>query len=338
MSFAVPRFEETDDAHSFSHRILITGGTGFVGTRLRSMLSEKLPTAALCVTGVSEQTDVGRNQFAALDVTDRRAVFECVRSFKPTVVYHLAAVSAVTSSFACPVAAWTVNTMGTLNVADALQEFCPSAYQVFVSSAEVYGRSTFAGEPVSETTLLQPANPYAASKAAADLMVQEIGQRGLVTTVIRPFNHTGAGQSDSFVVPSVCKQIAKIEAGQADPILLVGELDDERDFLDVDDVVGLYCDLLTRSTSLKSGEVYNLASGIPRRIGDIVEVLCSMAQVPIEITVDPERLRPTRVPRVVGSAAKARQDLGWEPAIPFERTLSAALTDWRERIRAGWAL
>jgi len=155
-------------------------------------------------------------------------------------------------------------------------------------------------------------------------------RRGLDVVLMRPFNHAGPGQGEGFVVSAFAAQIARIEAG-AEPVIRVGDLEAERDFVDVRDVCDAYALALT--APLTPGTALNLASGRARRIGDVLEALLSMSRVAIRVETDPDRLRPSEVPCALGDATRARALLGWEPRIPFEDTLRDALEDWRARER-----
>lgn len=307
-----------DDA---APKALITGAGGFVGRHLAAALRERRPDWVL---GLPEAPGGG----GGLDVTDAQAVSQWIERERPDIVVHLAAVAAVTASVKDPRLAWRVNLDGTLNVVLALQAHAPEAHLLFVSSAEVYGRSLKSETPVDETCLLQPVNPYAASKAAADILVRQAAAAGLSATVARPFNHTGPGQSDAFVVPNFARQIARIEAGLHPPVIEVGSLDDERDFLDVADVVGAYCMLLENRRDPVVRAVFNVASGAALRIGDILERLLSAAKRPIEVRIDPNRLRPVAISRVVGDASQLRA-LGWRPTRSIDDTLQAVLDEQR---------
>lgn len=302
-------------------RVLITGAGGFVGRHLVAALREQQPDWTL-------DLPEGPGAAGGLDVADAKAVSQWIAQRRPDIVVHLAAVAAVTAAVKDPRLAWRVNLDGTLNVVLAMQAHAPEAHLLFVSSAEVYGESLKAGAPVDETSLLQPVNPYAASKAAADILVRQASAAGLSATVARPFNHTGPGQSDAFVAPSFARQIARIEAGLQPPVIQVGSLDDERDFLDVADVVDAYRLLLERRQDQAARQVFNVASGVALRIGDILERLLSAARRRIEVHVDPSRLRPTPIPRVVGDAARLRA-LGWRPARSIDDTLLAVLEEQR---------
>jgi GDP-4-dehydro-6-deoxy-D-mannose reductase len=303
-------------------KVLITGAGGFVGGHLTAALRVNHPSWALDAPGGS----------AGVDVTDAQAVDRWIRDAQPDIVVHLAAVAAVTASVKDPRLAWRVNLDGVLNVVLALQQHAPAAHLLFTSSAEVYGQSLESGLPVDEFALLQPVNPYAASKAAADILVRQAAAGGLSATVARPFNHTGAGQSDAFVAPNFAAQIARIEAGLQAPLIEVGSLDDERDFLDVADVVSAYRVLLERREDPGVRTVFNVASGTAVRIGDLLEGLLSESSTKIEIRVDSGRLRQTPIPRVVGDASRLRA-LGWAPKAPLRETLARVLRDQREAIR-----
>ena len=306
--------------------VLVTGADGFVGRRLLAALAEQRPDWAVVAAG-------GPQGPGGLDVVDPQAVATMVERARPDTVVHLAAVAAVTDSVRDPRHAWRVNLEGVLNLVLALQVQKPRPHLLFVSSAEVYGQSLDRAEPVDEQALLQPVNPYAASKAAADILVRQAAASGLSATVARPFNHTGAGQSEAFVAPNFAAQVARIEQGLQPPVISVGSLDDERDFLHVDDVVGAYLLMLDHRKDLSEGEVLNVASGAPVRIGDILERLLSLSRVKIEVKVDPERLRPSGVKRMVGDASRLRA-LGWAPRVALADTLSAVLEDKRRTVKA----
>jgi len=307
--------------------IVVTGASGFVGARITAQLRSHYGNDAVVACDRTESPDSIR-----LDMNDAESVRSLIKAKRPSVVIHLAAVSSVPAAFDDPRSTWRTNVMGTQELILAISCYAPACHLLYVSSAEVYGRSAFSGRPVDEATLLQPANPYAASKAAADIMVQEAAGRGLKATIVRPFNHTGPGQSDDFVVPAFCRQIARIEKGLQDPVLHVGELRDERDFLDVDDVVALYSTIVARGDSLQPGLVLNASSGRSTRIADILDWLLGQARIPIQVEIDTAKLRATRVPRIVGDATKAHATVGWMPLKPLEQTLGETLAWWRQKV------
>ena len=219
-------------------RVLVTGAEGFVGSWLLAELSSHLPAGAtVLATGHHVTARVTR----ALDVTDRAGVEDLVHDFRPTCVVHLAAISSLDRARAHGRDTWNVNLFGTLNLAEAVLQHAPEARFLFASSSEVYGGSfNDVGGVADETTLLDPRNPYAATKAAADLMLGQMASAGLRSVRLRLFNHTGPGQSTAFAVPAFAAQVAAIERGLQPPVLKAGNVDARRDLLDVRDVVAAY--------------------------------------------------------------------------------------------------
>ena len=301
-------------------RILVTGAAGFVGGHL-------LPALRTAFPGVELLT-------APFDVTDAAAVDATVDAARPDAVVHLAAVSAISAARLDPGHAWQVNLKGTLNVARAVLHRMPSCTLLFASSADIYGASFRAGVPLNEAALPAPLNTYAATKAAADLALGAMAAEGLRVIRVRPFNHTGPGQTADFVVPAFAQQVARVAAGLQPPVLRVGALDPTRDFLDVRDVCAAYAMCLAHSDTLAPGTVLNVASGQPRRVGDVLTALMAAAGVQAEIVTDAGRMRPTDIPIAAGDAGLARRLLGWAPAIAWEKTIADVLADWQARVRA----
>jgi GDP-4-dehydro-6-deoxy-D-mannose reductase len=248
-------------------------------------------------------------------------------------VLHLAADSIVSTSFANPERTWRTNVDGTLALASAVMRLAPEALFLFASSAEAYGLSFQSGAPLDENAPFAPANPYAASKAAADIALGEMALRGLRVLRLRPFNHTGPGQSDAFVISSFARQIARIEAGLQEPVIRVGALERWRDFLDVRDVCAAYVAALARGMEIAPGTAINIASGVPRKIGDILALMIERAGLAIEVRADAARMRPTDVITTAGNADRAARLLGWSPTIRWDETVAGVLDDWRERTR-----
>jgi len=305
-------------------RILVTGAGGFVGTHLMPVLAAAFPGAAL--------------DSARFDITDPAAVAAAIAASPPDAVVHLAAVAAISAARQDPDRAWRINLGGTLNLARALLAHAPGCMMVFSSSADIYGASFRAGQPLAEDALLAPLNTYAATKAAADLALGAMAAAdGLRVVRVRAFNHTGPGQSADFVVPAFAGQVARIAAGLQPPVLQVGDLSPLRDFLDVRDVCAAYAACVRQADALPPGTILNLASGQPRRMADVLQSLLDAAGIQAKPQTDPSRLRPSDIPLAAGNAALARRLLGWTPAIPWPQTVADVLADWRSRVQTGSA-
>lgn len=268
----------------------------------------------------------------ASDIRDAQRVCDAMGEVSPDVVLHLAAVALPASAKADPSAAWGVNVIGTLNIAQAILSRAPHARLIYVSSSEAYGGSFLDGaEPLCESAALAPRSAYGATKAAADLMIGQMALDGLNAVRFRPFNHTGPGQAADYVVSAFARQVALIEQELQPPVVRVGNLEAERDFLDVRDVVAAYAMAALPETNLPVAATMNLSTGAPLRIKAILSTLLGMAKLPISVEIDPARLRPNDIARASGSPEQAKTLLSWRPTIPFDQTIKDVLDSWRHR-------
>jgi GDP-4-dehydro-6-deoxy-D-mannose reductase len=293
-------------------RAFVTGGHGFVGP----WLVEHLRAAGDDVTVAG----------TAVDVTDADGLGRAMTGAQPDAVYHLAAQSSVGSSWSETARTFEVNATGTLFVLGAAQQCQPRPRVLLVSSAEVYGAVAPDRLPVAETEPFRPVTPYAASKAAAELLgLQAFLGTGLEVIRVRPFNHTGPGQGLQFVVPALARQV--IEAAREGATqLLTGNLAARRDLADVRDVVRAYRLLVERG---RPGEVYNVCTGHSVEVEAVARRLLALAGVEVELKVDPIRLRPVDVPDMRGDATRLRAATGWVPTVDLDRTLADVLAYWR---------
>jgi GDP-4-dehydro-6-deoxy-D-mannose reductase len=313
-------------------RVLVTGALGFVGPYLVEALRRSYENnIEIIATAKKAGQHAMLGPVRAIDVTDRTAVEDAIVGSNPTHVMHLAGIAAPTAVNADPDEAWRVHLQGTLNLARVILKRAPDCWLINVGSALVYGESAKAGRALDENALLAPLDEYSASKAAADLALGPLIRSGLKCIRLRPFNHTGPGQSEAFVVPAFAMQIARIEAQLAPPVIRVGNLDAQRDFLDVRDVANAYALVMKNLERLESGTVLNIASGIPRRISDILAALIARSRVEISVEQDPMRQRPGDLPILLGDASRARRLLHWRPEYSFEDMLTALLNDCRAR-------
>lgn len=307
-------------------RILITGARGFVGGVLQTALTRGDSEADIEFV---DFTDPDSGQPA--DLMHEGQVLRAIAAASPDVVFHLAAVAAPRDAKSNPQRTWQVNVMGTFHLAQAILQSAPHARLIWSGSSECYGQSfNRIRGPIAEADALDPTSVYGATKAAADLMLGQLARDGLDCVRFRPFNHTGAGQIPNYVVPAFAHQIARIEAGLQEPIVRVGNLEARRDFLDVEDVVGAY--IAAAETNKGRGEAYNLSTGNPVAISEILDILISLANIPVKVEVDPERYLPNDVAVSSGNPEKALRHFGWQPQISLRDTLSAVLDYWRRNL------
>lgn len=306
-------------------RALVTGAAGFAGRHLVAELRARghevlacgLPTGGLPPEGA---------RWTRLDVTEPDDCLRVLADARADWVFHLAGFAHVGRAEAAPDECLRVNVGGTRALLAAALECAPRTRFVLASSAEVYGRVPEDELPVTEARPLRPATAYAASKAAAEMLVHHAVARGLDALILRPFNHLGPGQSDDFVASSFAHQLARIEAGRQEPLLRVGNLSAVRDLCDVRDVARAY---LAAAGAGRTGEAYNVTTGRAVAVSEVLDVLRGLARVPVRVEVDPARLRPVDVPVFHGSGARLERDTGLRLGLDLPRTLADVLDYWR---------
>ena len=319
-------------------KILITGVTGFVGSHLAEYclsLDQQVEVIGTC-RWRSRRENIEHLEDAInlyeCDLRDASSVKTLLADIQPERIFHLAAQSYVPSSWNSPGETITTNVIGQLNIFEAMRETNSTASIQIAGSSEEYGLVHPEEAPITEENPLRPLSPYAVSKVAQDMLAYQYFQSyGLRVVRTRAFNHTGPRRGDVFVTSNFAKQIAEIEAGQRPPIIHVGDLNPKRDFTDVRDIVRAYW-LSLEHCSL--GEVYNVASGKAYRIKEVLKILLDNSGQDIEVVEDPERLRPSDVPLLLGDNSRFCKATGWSPEIPFEQTAKDLLDYWRERTPA----
>lgn len=318
-------------------RVLVTGAGGFVGRHLTAELVRRLDEGdrIVALTHGDGPTPSARCETRPLDLLDAAATRGLVEEVRPTHVVHLAARSSVQGAAGAPEETWRVNLVGSLHLAEAVRRHAAGATLLFVSSGEVYGRAFLSGRPLGEGEVPQPANAYARTKLAGEMMLADVLPSETRLVVIRAFNHTGPGQDERFVLPSFAGQIARVEAAGGAGVIEVGDLTASRDFLDVRDVVAAYRGLILRSDALPRRVLYNVASGTTRRIADILDGLRALAEAEIEVRVAPDRLRPSEIPVASADPGLIRRDTGWEPVVPWDETLRSLMAEARRRSGSG---
>jgi len=319
---------------SNKQKALITGITGFVG----SHLAEYLIKENVEVYGISRWRSKTDNidhikdkiNLQDADLLDAHSLYSIVENIKPDFIFHLAAQSYVVASWASPANTMETNLTGAVNLFEAVRKTGHDCSIQIACSSEEYGK-VFPDElPIKETNPLRPLSPYAVSKIAMDYLGYQYHESyGLKIIRTRGFNHTGPRRGDVFAESTFAKQIAEIEKGKREPVVLVGNLEAQRDYTDVRDMVRGYYLAVQKG---EPGEVYNICSGKAWKINKVLSFLLGLSKAKIKIKEDPDRLRPSDVPVLIGDNSKFVKQTGWHPEIPFEKTLEDLLNYWREKV------
>ena len=320
-------------------KILITGITGFIGSHLAEYCLQK-PNLKVYGTVLSHHLGDELNRIEHIkdkvellecNLTNRVAVTRVLESSRPDKIFHLTAQSFVPSSWKSPEDTLFNDIISELNILEVVRELKLNPVIVIACSSEEYGL-VFGNElPLKEDNPLRPLSPYAVSKVAQEKLAFQYHQSyGLKTVLTRFFNTEGPRRGQDFVTSNFAKQIAEIEKGKKEPIIYVGNLEAKRDFTDVRDMVRAYW---LASEKCKFGEPYNVCSGKTRSIKSVLELLLSLSKVKnIQIKQDPNKMRPSDVPILFGDYSKFKKQTGWEPEIPFEKTIKDLLNYWREKV------
>ena len=305
-------------------RALITGVDGFVGYYLTKHLLEQGDEVfgTTILTGYKNETI----EVHQMNLLDEGNLAQVIEQIKPDVIYHLAGQSAVGLSWDKPVLTMNINVNGTLNLLEAVRKYVPTAKVLIVGSSDQYGPIKAEECPINEERVLKPVSPYGISKLAQEQMASLYAKSyGMNIIMVRAFNHIGPRQGKNFVVADFASKIVEIERG-AEPILKVGNLEAYRDFTDVRDIVRGYYLLIQFG---KIGEVYNIGSGRPIKIREILDVLIEFSTADIKVELDKEKLRPSDVPIVQCDNTKIKADTGWSTVNDIYLTLKDTLDYWR---------
>ncbi len=332
-------------------KALITGITGMVGSHLADYLLENtdwdiygacrwrspLENVAHLLEWVNQKDRV---YFEYADLNDEVSLLNLVRKVKPDYIFHLAAQSYPQTSFDSPIDTLNTNILGTCRLLEAVRatEGCDPVIHVCASS-EVFGKIPTEKKPpegIHEECSFHPASPYAISKVGTDLLGRYYAEAyGMKVMTTRMFTHTGPRRGDVFHESTFAKQIAMIEQGMIPPVVKVGNLKSLRTYADVRDAVRAYFMLVTVNPI--PGEYYNIGGSYTCTVGDTLKTLLSFSSKKDEIKIetDPERLRPIDADLQVPDCRKFKAHTGWEPRIPYEKTMLDLLDYWRERVRQG---
>ena len=304
---------------------LVTGAAGFAGSHLIDRLAHGgADIVAWHRPGGSPPRDGRAARWEAVDLLDQARVQAAIDRARPAAVYHCAGAAHVGRAWDATAPTLATNVRGTHHLLQAIERAGIDARILVISSALVYAT---AGQALTEDHPLQPTSPYGLSKLAQEMLAMK-ANGVLHVTIPRPFNHFGPRQDPHFVASGFAHRIADIERGRWAPEISVGNLDARRDLTDVRDTVRAYQLILERG---QPGRPYNVCSGAAITIRELLDRLIARARVPVEVKIDPARLRPNDTPLLLGDPRRLRDELGWTPEIPIEQTLDDLLEYWRSQ-------
>jgi GDP-4-dehydro-6-deoxy-D-mannose reductase len=317
------------------NKVLITGINGFCGRHLaRWLLQQGWEVAGLEAPSVARLIpELSAIPLTLVDVRDEAALSAAVAEIAPDYIFHLAGLLVPPAGSDGQRQLYEVNFQGTINLLEAARASGKKIVVQLAGSAAAYGLVPPEANPIGESCPFWPVNPYGVSKAAQDLVgYQYYVTYGLHVIRTRAFNAIGPGESPLLASSSFAKQIAEIEKGLRPPVIYVGNLKPERDFVDVRDAVRAYWLAALHGAP---GEAYNVCSGRPRSIRSVLEMLLSLSEVSIRVEQDPARMRPSDIPTQRGDYSKLHKLTNWQPEIPFERTMAELLAYWRAQTGEG---
>lgn len=312
-------------------KALVIGGAGFVGGYLISQLKEN----GYEVAATKREQETLKQKLESIydmELLEQEQICSVLAKTRPEVIFHLAAQSSVALSWKLPALTAEINIIGSIRLLDAVRKIKPDTRILFIGSSEEYGKLQKDELPVKETSSPHPENIYAATKFCQN-MISTIYARayGMDIINVRAFNHLGPKQPEGFVIADFCRQVAEIEYGKKEPILTVGNLEAERDFTDVRDVVCAYQMLAEHG---KSGETYNVGSGQSVSIQQLLKDILSESTVSIQVKKDEKKFRPLDLPKIEADIQKLQKETGWAPKIPLKQTIRDTLNYWRKEMEA----
>jgi GDP-mannose 4,6-dehydratase len=324
-------------------KYLITGITGFAGPHLANLLvRDGHEVFGLVRESNGREQDIrdvvpddvySKLKFVYGDLTHLRSLDRIFKEESFDGVFHLAAQSHPPTSFLDPYETFEINSLGTVNLAEAIAAHRPECRLMFCSTSEVYGAVPESAGEITESFPIVPVNPYGVSKAAADLYITERAHSvKLPFFITRAFSHTGPRRGRNFSISSDAYQIARIKKGLQQPVINVGTLSSKRVIMDVRDCVKAYYLLMTRFTP---GEAYNVGGDAAYSIGEVLDMMLKMRGLDgkVEKRVDPKLVRPIDIPVQICDTRKCRQLTGWKPEIRLEKTLDDLLAYWEAKIQ-----
>ena len=310
-------------------KILVTGGSGFVGQHLiRELLNQHYDVYSTFLEPPVPENLLPANHWFHLDNLNEDNWRSILKNLQPDGILHLAGLANVANSWEQPRTFLRINCEGTLLLLETVRQLRLKPRIIVVGSAEVYGLVRPEDNPVSENHPVHPRSPYGTSKACQEIVAQQYAQAFAIDVILtRPFNHIGPGQRLGYVAADFAAQIAAIEAHLQEPVIRVGNLSAVRDFTDVRDIARAYRLLLE---SGQTHTIYNICSGRGVSIQELLETMLTLTSADVRVEVVPEKYRPVDLPVLVGDPTRIRKTTGWQPTITLEDTLRDILIYWRE--------
>ncbi len=315
-------------------RVFISGVTGFAGGHLTEALLVRPGVQILGVSRGGQWPVAWRHlegccRLLACDLMHTEAIRKLLAEWQPEWIIHLAGYAHVGQSFREPDAAWRGNLDATRCLYEAIQKWGGMPRVLFVGSGLVYGAPEKEGARCDEQCLLRPESPYAASKAAADLLSYQVWRAtGLPIIRVRPFNHIGPRQSPEYAVAHFARQLVEIERGRRPAVLETGNLAPRRDLTDVRDIVRGYLLLLEHG---RPGEAYNLGIGEAPSMREVIERLMALSGIRSEIRSRGELCREVETAVLRADSSRAQRETRWSPKFSLEQTLADILDYWRSQ-------
>ncbi len=312
--------------------VLITGMEGFVGQHLINAMPDSLyPIFGTALAGSPPVSKDGVF-YERINLLDSNSVDDYIKEINPEYVIHLAAQSNVGVSIANPYDTLNNNFNTSLNVLEAVRRYCPDAKILLVSSSEVYGGGFPAnGENFTEEDDVIPSNPYAASKRAMEIMgISYFKTYGIDVRISRSFNHTGPGQHERFVFSYIAKTLIDIKYKKQEPVISVGNIDVERDYLDVRDVTQAYVSILEKGNPC---DIFNVASGHSHSLRQLISKLVEVSGLNVTIKEEQDRKRKIDKDKIAGSNKKISKI--WTPKYKIEETFKDMLMYWDSKFTVG---
>jgi GDP-4-dehydro-6-deoxy-D-mannose reductase len=307
-------------------RVLITGGTGFLGSYLSRFLTEKgdqVTSTYLVDPDPFLRETASNTEIVHLDVRDAKEVDAVMGKVRPATVYHFAGQPYVRPSWDDPVGTFRTNVDGTVHFLEWIRQHAPNTRFAFAGSSAAYGISEH--QPIPEEEPLLPSSPYGASKAAADVICyQYCVSYSIPVFRFRIFATTGPGKTGD-APNDFATQVARLERTEGRRVLKVGSLETRRDFSDVRDTIHALWTIVEKG---RPGQAYNVGSGVTRSMRGIVDGLLRLARTPIEVEVEENRLRRVDEPVIHADVTRLKA-LGWSSQVPWDRTLEDLLDHWR---------